>query len=465
MNLKNNELGYNKPNNNNNNNGSYDDSAIKENIKEISSQLAHNENKLNDMLVHTSDFEDFITDDDYSIAINKAIESIKVTGGKVFISKREVDIKSTIVVPSKVTLCGIGSGETPVLSKTTIFKNFDGLAIKVVGRNVTLEDFLLTNKQGNSDSCDGILIGEGSEFNASRVRINNVIVNGMGRNGIVLQYCNGAEINAKVYYNKNDGLSIMAGKTVDVSGGNFRIDAYGNENNGITLNNTSGNTLSILTQSNKANGLQCSGWGNIIQGYSEYNSLNGVLIEGNASGNMVNLVSFGETPITYNKGALRSNNFIFIQNGDFTKGGYFRTTRMSLDSVYNRLDEVDSKVDGDIINTKSSLESLGQGLYKYDGQYGWLRLDGVTFRGKPGTGRKGLLIHDTSDNVLKYHNGENWLTTANNFFIEYITELPEATVSQRGRIVRMHGSGNDPDIIYICIRENSTYIWKKVNLI
>ena len=38
MNLKNNELGYNKPNNNNNN-GSYDDSAIKKNIKEISSQL------------------------------------------------------------------------------------------------------------------------------------------------------------------------------------------------------------------------------------------------------------------------------------------------------------------------------------------------------------------------------------------------------------------------------------------
>ena len=41
MNLKNNELGYNKPNNNQNN-GSYDDSIIKENIREISSQLAQN---------------------------------------------------------------------------------------------------------------------------------------------------------------------------------------------------------------------------------------------------------------------------------------------------------------------------------------------------------------------------------------------------------------------------------------
>lgn len=39
MDLKNNELGWNKPNENN---GSYDDSAIKENIKQISSQLEHN---------------------------------------------------------------------------------------------------------------------------------------------------------------------------------------------------------------------------------------------------------------------------------------------------------------------------------------------------------------------------------------------------------------------------------------
>ena len=44
MDLKNNELGYNKPNNNNNN-GSYDDSKIKESIKEINSQLEHIANK------------------------------------------------------------------------------------------------------------------------------------------------------------------------------------------------------------------------------------------------------------------------------------------------------------------------------------------------------------------------------------------------------------------------------------
>ena len=44
MNLKNNELGYNKPNNNQNN-GSYDDSIIKENIREISSQLEQIENQ------------------------------------------------------------------------------------------------------------------------------------------------------------------------------------------------------------------------------------------------------------------------------------------------------------------------------------------------------------------------------------------------------------------------------------
>ena len=50
MNLKNNELGYNKPNNNQNN-GSYDDSTIKENIKEINSQLEHIENDVNTIIL------------------------------------------------------------------------------------------------------------------------------------------------------------------------------------------------------------------------------------------------------------------------------------------------------------------------------------------------------------------------------------------------------------------------------
>ena len=367
------------------------------------------------------------------------------------IAPREVTIKSSIIVPQKVTLSGVGSGENPSLSKTTIYKNFKGVAIKVTGRNVKLEDFLLTKHNNLCDDVyDGIVIGDENN-NASRCIINNVIVNSMGRNGITLKEGNGSEINVKCYANGGNGFSIEPLEVPNVSGCYLRIDAYGNTQNGIRLGNSSGNFLSVLSQSNKKNGIQCSGWGNFIQGYTEFNTENGVLLDGNASGNMVNIVSFGETPIIYNKGQLRTNNFIFIQDGDFTKGGAFRTTRLGLDNVSNLLSEVDTPTSGDLINTSNASEPTGKGLYKYDSAYGWLRLDGVTFRTAPGNPTKGMDIHDTGDSRRKYWDGEKW-----NIMSRFVS-VPSAWNSDG----KQGDWSADGSYLYICQANNS---WRRVAL-
>lgn len=421
-------------------------------IPSIHSSLEHNDQQINDICVNTRDYEHLVIDNDYALAINGAINDVKDVGGKVLIARREVTIKSSIIVPQKVTLSGVGSGENPSLSKTTIYKNFKGVAIKVTGRNVKLEDFLLMQHTNNTcDNNDGILIGEGTTINGGRCIINNVIVNGMGKNGITLAYGNGCEINAKVYYNKQNGFSIEPSNSPDVSGCQLRIDAYGNEKIGVNLNNCSGNVLSVLSQSNKVSGVHCRGWGNVIQGYSEYNGTQGILIDGNASGNMVNIVSFGETPIIYNKGQLRTNNFIFIQNGDYTKGGYFRTSRIGIDNVSNLLNDVDSKTSGDLINTSNGNEPTGKGLYKYDSAYGWLRLDGVTFRAAPGSPTKGMDIHDTGDSRRKYWDGEKW------YIMSRFVSVPSAWNSDG----KQGDWSADGSYLYICQANNS---WRRVAL-
>ena len=77
MDLKNNELGYNKPNNNNNNNGSYDDSKIKESIKEINSQLEQNTNSINNkMLKYNIYISDYLKGDGVLRSIKQVDSSI-----------------------------------------------------------------------------------------------------------------------------------------------------------------------------------------------------------------------------------------------------------------------------------------------------------------------------------------------------------------------------------------------------
>lgn len=104
MNLKNNELGYNKPNNNQNN-GSYDDSTIKENIKEINSQLEHIENNslfLEEITVNTSDeLIEAIKNDNYTkITLRKGVYNID---GVLEINKHIDGKASTIEVNSPFT--------------------------------------------------------------------------------------------------------------------------------------------------------------------------------------------------------------------------------------------------------------------------------------------------------------------------------------------------------------------------
>jgi hypothetical protein len=353
-------------------------------------------------------------------AFNEAIDSAEENGGVVYLPPGGYYIDGDLIIPSKVDFQGSGGGETLALSKSSIILG-DNASIIIEGRNVCMSDLLITTRNPATHTKDGIVIGTAND-NAGRFKTRNVAVSSCKLMGIKLVQSNGYEIDAQVVNNGSHGFGVAMSGAGNGSGGFLRIDAYGNGGDGVDLSNSSGNTLSILSQSNKGNGIHTTGWGNSITGYVEFNGLDAsgnaipgkynCLLDGNASGNDVALTIWDDgkgNKISYPKGQLRSNNFIKTTDGDdFTKGGYFATTRIKLDSVSNILSDVVSPTGGDIIDTTSGSETMGRGIYKYSSAYGWLRLDGVTFRGAPGAPTKGMDIHDPGDNKRKYYDGAAW---------------------------------------------------------
>ncbi|KWX71621.1 hypothetical protein AMQ84_27250 [Paenibacillus riograndensis] len=401
---------------------------------------------------------DGVTDD--TAAINSAIAAALANGGgQVFFPPGEYVISQTIFVPAKVNIVGSGSGENASLAKTILRINGDFVGIRVVGRNVKLSAFLLTIINGLvGNTSDGIQIGDAIS-NAGRCIIDDVIVTSPGRNGMTLIYGNGCEINAKFYYTGRKGFAVEPGPTGDMSGCQYRIDAFGCASHGIDLANSSGSTLHFLSQSNLGSGVACSGFSNTILGYTENNGLvagvpngtdYGVLLSGNATGNIIHFVSFGaESPIFYTKGQLRTNNFVFFSYGEFTKGGYFATTRLRLDTISNLLSTVDTPTAGDILNAQSAGETSGKGLYKYDPAIGWIRLDGVTIRSQPSTAPTGLDIHDPTNGLRKYYDGASWQQ-----YSRFVSVPASATATGK--------SGDwsaDASYVYVCYATN---LWRRV---
>jgi hypothetical protein len=404
---------------------------------------------------------DGVTDD--ILFLNNAITDALTTGGKVLLPPGQFYISSDLNIPAKVDIVGSGVGEDTTLAKTVILLG-DNASVVVKGRQVSIDNLLITPKNPTTHTKDGLVIGSTTD-NASRFKASRIAVNQCGLWGIRLQQSNGYIIEAQCNNNKGKGYGVAPTVDSNVHGGQIRIDVYGNGDDGADLNSCIGVTGSILSQSNHGNGIHISGWGNTISGYVEFNGLTGlngqgtvnsgkynVVLDGNASGNDVTLTIFDNNlgnKIWYAKSNLRQNNFIKYTDGDTpTKGGYFATTRLRLDWINDVLASVDSPTGADIMEIRGA-EPNGQGLYKYDSGYGWLRLDGVTFRALPGTPNKGLEIHDTGDNRRKYYDGSSWRILS-----RFVTA--PATATSTGS---QGDWSTDGSYLYVCFATNS---WRRV---
>lgn len=80
---------------------------LEENIQELGSQLEH-------IAITLENYKHLITLNDYSIAINKAIQDISISGGGTLKLKGNIPINSPIKIKDNVTLCGNGQQNTVI---------------------------------------------------------------------------------------------------------------------------------------------------------------------------------------------------------------------------------------------------------------------------------------------------------------------------------------------------------------
>ena len=305
MELKNNELGYNKPNNNSG--GSYDDSAIKENIKEISSQLENNVIENNNNGLNTRRFYK----GDWSEAINEAISyAYSKRYGKVVLPGGELLITKPIMIKQGIRLVG----QSRVSTVLKVNSDYSDYVIKVVGGGNT-------NKSVNRFSMENIKI----DLNKSTA---------LG--GVICDWCyilqminvevsNSLNPNAKLFYLSNVFNCLLVSCRASVNNNNDGTGFY------ITSTNSGENVTQVKLTDCLA---QYCGIGvhiNLLTGGSEISYENGGL-----GRNTTNMLIEGNTTNV----DVRLNHIEAAENGLVLDGKNLRCINIELNDFYDVVNSI-----------------------------------------------------------------------------------------------------------------------------
>lgn len=221
---------------------------------------------------------------DWQPAIQKALDTARLTSGKVILSAYVYQYYNQLTVYEGTTILGVSRGDTafgggPV--KGTILRClgnsggstlYSNIAIKVVGRMVTMRDFTLRGERSVNKYGDGVVlygVGDGSSSQAllEGCFLENILIHGFEKGrGLYLVSGNSGAVTYSDFFNirirdcaKHLSIESLSSNPI-----------YGHTgSNGLTYSNSTG-----FINSNNFNGLYLSGYCETgIHVYTEYDSI------------------------------------------------------------------------------------------------------------------------------------------------------------------------------------------------
>lgn len=143
-------------------------------VKVNNNNINNNTKKLNKIYYIVSDFEEYVVDGDWAIAINKTIEIANQNKGRILLDGI-YDIKSTIFVPSETTIEGYGFSWSGACGIRCVIGGITAIEIQGVG--ITLENFSVTCTKRFDDYTHGIVLDSSAGWHSFNNYKNIRIVN------------------------------------------------------------------------------------------------------------------------------------------------------------------------------------------------------------------------------------------------------------------------------------------------